>query len=115
MTVAVTGKLIVHTKSSHSGAPTTTVVGSDLTTQDMEDGGVMQLSGVVTVLDVPARRKVVLLDCSSHRVVRETWSDPTTGQYEFDHIRDGKYTAIAYDHTGTYDPEAKTKLTPEPM
>lgn len=43
----------------------------------------------------------------------------TAGQYAFEHIRhrpasDG-YTVIAYDHTGVYDPVAKTNLVPSPM
>jgi hypothetical protein len=37
------------------------------------------------------------------------------GQWEKGYLFDGLYTAIAYDHTGEYDPVIKGGLTPEPM
>ncbi len=114
MTAIVIGQIINHTKAAHAGPIVAYMINGKTHVNDADSGG-MRLSGTVTVLDVPASRMVRLLDHRNARVVRETWSDPETGIYTFSRIRDGVYTALAYDHTGGYDPEAKTNLTPEPM
>ncbi len=108
------GELIIHTKSANAGPPGAMSLESVLMIQS-PDNGKMRLTGVVTVLDVPAARKIVLFDSRSNRAIKQTMSDPDTGVYEFNYIRDGEYTVMAFDHTGTYDPEAKTTLSPEPM
>ena len=80
-----------------------------------------------SVLDAagnPQRRKVLLLKESglapgnlaptsySHVWIIRSGPD---GQWEKGYLFDGLYTAIAYDHTGEYDPVIKGGLTPEPM
>lgn len=45
-----------------------------------------------------------------------TWSDPKTGQWSFPNLTpDVRFTIIAHDYAGEYDPVMKTNLIPEPM
>lgn len=74
---------------------------------DVYNGGVGLITGTVKEKSLPANvplaRKVWLMDEASGMVVRETWSDATTGNYEFRGVRQGvKYTVLAYDYTHTY-------------
>jgi hypothetical protein len=51
----------------------------------------------------PVQRKVLLMDESSHLIVRSTWSHATTGAYAFTNIpMNRRYTVLSYDHTETY-------------
>jgi hypothetical protein len=51
----------------------------------------------------PVQRKVLLMDESSHLIVRSTWSHATTGAYAFTNIPlNRRYTVLSYDHTETY-------------
>ena len=73
---------------------------------DMEDGGPYHIEDIVAIdsnPDIPVSRKVRLFDRATGRLVRETWSDPTTGRYRFDRIRLGPWTIVAYDHTDFYN------------
>lgn len=48
------------------------------------------------------------------RLVEQTWSDAITGTWEFPNIDTSlRYTVVAHDHTGTYDPATKGGLEPE--
>ncbi|WP_304912457.1 hypothetical protein [Hydrogenophaga sp.] len=60
--------------------------------------------------EVPVRRRVVLHDQPTGRVIRQQWSDPVTGAYQFQNIRAGTYFVIAFDHTGLYGPEAESDI-----
>lgn len=87
---------------------------------DREDGGAGRIVGTVkeknTPANTPLKRRVVLLSMPGSRVMRETWSDPVTGAYEFREIAiDRTYTVIAYDHTGIYRGVVADNLTPELM
>lgn len=73
--------------------------------------------------DVPVRRRVQIVQAASNAhghvfptvgaSVAWVWSDDD-GNWEVDNINpDGKYHAIAYDHTGVHDPVIKLNLTPE--
>lgn len=87
---------------------------------DVEDGGDGRITGTVkrkdTPLNVPLRRRVVLLNNFDHRKVREVWSDAATGYYEFTGVaRLRTYTVVSYDHTGQYRAVLADNLTPERM
>lgn len=74
---------------------------------DVFNGGLGLIIGTVKEKSLPANvplaRKVWLMDEASGMVVRETWSDATTGAYEFRGVKQGvKYTVLAYDYTHTY-------------
>lgn len=64
--------------------------------------------------ELPVRRRVRLHDQPSGRVVREVWSDATTGAYTFDRIRMGTFYVTAFDHTGQYNGVVETDVIPEP-
>lgn len=112
----ILGALHVLAPGANVGAPGTTALGA-LHGRDVTDGGGYQISDVVKVQGAPApiAYRVLLLDQQSKRVVRETWCTPGTGVYTFARIRQGLFLALALDHTGTYDPEAKADLQSEPM
>lgn len=81
---------------------------------DMSDGGDRRIAGTVTADGTPAVRRVRLIDQPTGRLLRETWSAPD-GSYSFDWIRAGTMITLAHDHTGQFDPAAKSDLIPEPM
>lgn len=86
---------------------------------DMEDGGLYRIVSTVEVKgtpNVPVHRRVVLINERSRRVVRETWSDPVTGEYRFEGIRgDVTYTTMAYDYTNNKRAAVADNLTAERM
>lgn len=85
---------------------------------DREDSGVYRITGTTKntgTPELPVRRRVRLHDQPSGRVVREVWSDATTGAYTFDRIRMGTYYVTAFDHTGQFSGVIETDVTPEPM
>lgn len=103
-----------------AGPPTTGVMPLIHTTRDLSDlGGNGRIAGAVNVdssPDYPVWRRVRLFDRRDNRLVRETWSDPVTGAYAFEHINpDRQYVVIAYDHSGVYNAEVLDALTPELM
>ena len=73
---------------------------------DRQDAGRYRTYGTVELAGTPnllLRRRVELWNQRDKRMVRETWSDATTGAWSFDHIRGGdgtRYSAVTYDHTG---------------
>ena len=88
--------------------------------QDREDGGAGYIVGTVkeknTPANTPLKRRVVLLSMPGSRAIRETWSDPDTGAYEFTGVAtDRVYTVVSYDHTGIYRGVVADNLTPEVM
>lgn len=87
---------------------------------DREDGGAGRIVGTVkeknTPANTPLKRRVVLLSMPGSRAIREAWSDPVTGAYEFNEIAvDCVYTVVSYDHTGIYRGVVADNLTPEVM
>lgn len=87
---------------------------------DVEDGGAGRIVGTVkeknTPANTPLKRRVVLLSMPGSRVIRETWSDPVTGVYEFTEVAmDRVYTVVSYDHTGIYRGVVADNLSPELM
>lgn len=83
------------------------------------DGGAFHIKGTVkeknTPLNIALRRRVWLLDQSTHRLIASTWSDAATGAYVFDHIRvDVQYLILAYDWAGLYRAVIADNITAEP-
>lgn len=53
--------------------------------------------------NMPLRRQVLLLDETTNLIVRETWSDATTGAYTFANVDPNRrYSVITYDYTHNY-------------
>lgn len=71
--------------------------------KDAEDGGPYRIIEAVTALNAPVRRRVLLIDQFSGRVVREQWSDAATGEVDFQNLRQGPWVLYAVDHTLTYE------------
>lgn len=70
---------------------------------DEQDGGTKKVTGYVTFNQQPASRLVHLLTAQDKRWIAATWSDPTTGYYEFLNLKDSPYLVLAEDYTNTYD------------
>ena len=82
------------------------------------DSGQLQIIGTTKntgAPPTPVRRRVRLHEQSSGRLVRETWSDATTGAYSFTGLRLTTYYVVSFDHTGGFGGVIADNLTPEPM
>lgn len=82
------------------------------------DSGPLQVTGTTKIVGAPAtpvRRRVRLHDLPTGRLLRETWSDATTGAYTFDRLRAGPYYVTAFDHTGQYGGVIETHVVAEPV
>lgn len=76
--------------------------------------GTVKSKGVVS--NYPLRRKVQLIEEKSGRVIREVWSDQTTGEYSFNNIMGGRpYSVVAYDYLGMFKAVIADNLTPSAM
>jgi hypothetical protein len=102
-TARVTGPPIIR---YGNGWPTGQIVyrmSSRVFRHDAVDGGVLSLDGTCEVdstpTDIPVRRQVRLLERSTARLVRETWSDPATGAWVFPSLKDNLFTVIGHDYT----------------
>ena len=64
--------------------------------------------------NIPLKRKVRLVRERDGLVVRETWSDANTGQYEFRYIDELQtWTVIAYDYEQNFRAVIADGITPE--
>ena len=85
--------------------------------RDVEHGGPGTIYGTTKTKgtpNLPTKARVVLLHQRSKLPVRETWSDPTTGYFEFRGIdTNQQFLTLAEDADGTYRPVAANRLTPE--
>lgn len=110
-----------YTVSALVGAPTVFSVGrigQNISGADFQDGGAYKVQGTVAIdstPDMPVRRKVRLFCLASGRLVRETWSDPVTGSYLFEYIRQGPWLVVAHDYTGSYNAVPADNILGEPM
>lgn len=91
-----------------------------ITAHDREDFGFYRVTGTVTEKALPSnsplRRRVRLHRENDGRLIREVWSDATTGEYAFNYIRgDAKYTVVTYDYTNSYRAVIADNITPDPM
>ena len=85
---------------------------------DPIDGGNFHLASDVAIEGPPLEyvgRRVRLFDKVSGRLVREQWSDPVTGAYDFRDIRDGLYFVTAEDHTSFFNAVIADRLRPVPQ
>ena len=89
-----------------------------LLARDTEFGGNGTVYGTVdrkgTPANIPLRRPVRLLSDASGNMVRETWSDATTGACSFTGLGPAqRYTTLVYVHEHNFRAEAADNLTPE--
>lgn len=88
------------------GYPGAVAVGGCFDGADGQDGGNYAVTGTVAIdstPDIPVHRRVRLICTISGRLVRETWSDPISGIYEFKNVRVGPWTVLAHDYSGVYN------------
>lgn len=88
-----------------------------LLARDVEFGGLGAIYGTTKTKgspNAPTKARVVLAHQRSKLPVRETWSDPTTGYFEFRGIDvTQQFLTLAEDADGTFRPVAANRLTPE--
>lgn len=81
--------------------------------------GVGRINGTVKEAgspDLPVSRRVRLIRQKDGLQIRELWSDPVTGAYDFQYIDELQlYTVLSYDHTGNYNAVVKASIIPELM
>lgn len=85
--------------------------------RDVEFGGAGRIWGTTKTRgtpDTPAKARVVLLHQRSKQLVRETWSAPATGAFEFAGIDTRQeFLVLAEDAAGNFRPVAASRLVPE--
>ncbi len=85
--------------------------------RDVEHGGLGTIYGTTKTKgtpNLPTKARVVLQHQRSKLPVRETWSDPTTGYFEFRGIdTNQQFLTLAEDAEGHFRPVAANRLTPE--
>ena len=85
--------------------------------RDIEHGGPGTIYGTTKTKgtpNLPIKARVVLQHQRSKLPVRETWSDPITGYFEFRGIdASQQFLALAEDLAGNFRPVAASKLVPE--
>lgn len=83
----------------------------------LTDGGFGRIAGTVKVKgtpDIAVKRRVRLVRERDGRCIGETWSDPTTGAYEFTAIDpDQRYTVLSYDGPRVFRAAVQDNITPE--
>ncbi len=86
---------------------------------DVYDGGTGRVSGTTKVKGTPdyaVHRKVRLHRELDGRLIREQWSDPTTGAYSFDNVDATiKYTVVTFDYLHNFRAVIADNLTPDAM
>lgn len=60
--------------------------------------------------NTPVHRRVRLHDQVTGKPLREVWSNPVTGAWQFTGIRAGTFFVVAFDHTGQYNGEIATDI-----
>ena len=76
--------------------------------------GTTKTAGAQGAPSTPTKARVVLLHQRSKLPVRETWSDPVTGNYAFVGIDTSQqFLVLAEDAQGNFRPVAANRLTPE--
>lgn len=85
--------------------------------RDIEHGGLGTIYGTTKTKGTPnqpTHARVVLLHQRSKLPVRETWSDPVTGNFAFTGIDTAQqFITLAEDAAGNFRPVAANRLTPE--
>ena len=119
MAVGILSAASIHLSGGMPGTTGTVLVPPSLQ-HDLQDGGTYRVHGTVhldaTPTDLPLRRRVQLYNQRDGRLIREAWSDATTGAYSFDGIRgDARYFGATFDHTQDKRAVIADNLTPEAM
>lgn len=85
--------------------------------RDVEFGGQARIWGTTKIKgtpNVPTKARVVLQHQRSKLPVRETWSDPVTGAFEFSGLdASQQFLTLVEDLAGNFRPVAASKLVPE--
>lgn len=85
--------------------------------RDVEFGGQARIWGTTKIKgtpNVPTKARVVLQHQRSKLPVRETWSDPVTGAYEFVGMdANQQFLTLVEDAAGNFRPVVASKLVPE--
>lgn len=83
---------------------------------DLIYGGPGQIVDTVDIEGTPAARRVRLVDRRTGALLKETWSDPVTGQYRFDHLAlNREFIVYALDYEAIYNAVIADRITAEPM
>ena len=119
MEVRFIPRQVTHSVYALSGSPSGgRVIDTPVSAKDAQDGGTFKVQGTVAIdatPDIPVKRKVRLFCLQSGRLVRETWSDPVTGGYLFDHIRQGPWLVVSHDYANSYNAVVADNILGEPM
>lgn len=104
---------------SKAGAPNFKTVTPALFMKDANYGGRGRISGTVKVKSAPSyavKREVRLIRDKDGACIRSTWSDPTTGAYEFRYVDETqRYTILTYDYTHDKRAVVADNIQPELM
>ncbi len=90
------------------------VGGSVLKHHPLYDGP-YRIAGTTAIDGTPitlVSRRVRLFDHLTGQLVREVWSAPGTGAFEFNGLAARKYLVVTQDHTLLYDPVARAEVVP---
>lgn len=86
---------------------------------DINHGGRGRVAGTVKVKGSPnyaVKRYVLLMREKDFMIIRATWSDPTTGAYEFTYVdHTQRYTVLTMDYEHNYRAVVADNLVPELM
>lgn len=66
------------------------------------------LSGVTTLNDIHAKKRIVVHDKKTHIAVASTWSNPNTGEWRISHINEYPENSLyvtVFDGSGTVNAE----------
>ena len=92
-------------------------VAKTIMAKDVQWGGSATIWGTTKAKgtpNVPIKARVVLMHQRSKLPVRETWSHPTTGYFEFRGVDvNHQFLTLAEDAAGAFRPVAANRLTPE--
>jgi hypothetical protein len=87
--------------------------------RDIYHAGIGKIAGTIKETGTPNSpvfRRVRLFRDKDGLMLRETWSDPVTGEYQFEYIDEAQtYTVVSYDHVGVYRAVVADRVTPEIM
>ncbi|SEQ84351.1 LamG domain-containing protein [Giesbergeria anulus] len=103
-----------------SGPAAPVIYGSAIA-HDVQDFGPYRIYGTVELKGTPnllLRRRVQLYNQRDNRLIRETWSDATTGVYTFNNIKGGPgvlYFVCTFDHTSQHRAVIADQIVPEDM
>jgi len=91
--------------------------GLPLAWRNAYQGGNGRVAGTVKIKgspNTPVQRKVRLIDEFTGLLIREVFSDPVTGAYEFLYVsRDHKYTVVSYDYANNFRAVLADNITAE--